>query len=75
MHMVNMTLSIPPNVHKEMVYHSEIKWSHVARQAFEKKIKELHVMDEILKKSKFSEKDADEIGHKVKSEILKRFTK
>ena len=70
--MVNMTLSIPEGLHKEMIVHSEIKWSDVARQAFEMKVKELHWMDKLVEKSKFTEKDADEIGHKLKHEIRKR---
>lgn len=73
--MVNMTLSIPQELHREMIVHSEIKWSDVARQAFEMKVKELHWVDALVEKSKFTEKDADEIGHKVKGEILKRFLK
>lgn len=70
--MVNMTLSIPEDVHKEMQFHTEIKWSDVARQAFEKKIKELHWMDKLLEKSTLTEEDVDRIGHKIKHEIFKR---
>lgn len=73
--MTNMTLSIPQELHKEMVVHSEIRWSDIARQAFEKKVEELHWMDKVLAKSTFTEKDADEIGHKIKGEILQRFMK
>ena len=71
--MVNMTLSVPEDLHKEMQAHSEIKWSDVARQAFQKKVRELHWMDRVLEKSTFTEKDADEIGEFVKGEINKRF--
>ena len=71
--MVNMTLSVPEQLHKEMMSHSELKWSDVARQAFEKKIKELHWMDQVLEKSKMTEEDAERIGHKIKKEIAKRF--
>ncbi|MBI2665301.1 hypothetical protein HYX12_01605 [Candidatus Woesearchaeota archaeon] len=71
--MVNMTLSLSGELHKEMLLHPEIKWSNVARQAFEKKIKELHWVDKALAKSKLTEKDAEEIGHKIKHEISKRF--
>mgnify|MGYP001577512598 CR=1 FL=1 len=35
----------------------------------------LTIMDKILSKSELTEKDADEIGHKIKGNILKRFTK
>jgi predicted CopG family antitoxin len=73
--MVNMTLSIPEDIYKEMMVHSELKWSDVARQAFEKKIRELHWMDEVLKKSKMTEEDAEKIGHEVKARMRKRFSK
>lgn len=72
--MANMTLAIPEQLHREIKAHTDVKWSDVARQAFEKKVKELHWMDEILKNSKFTEKDANEIGHKIKHEIRKRFS-
>jgi len=71
--MVNMTLSIPEELHKEMQVHSEIKWSEIARQAFEKRVKELHYVDELLRNSEFTEEDAERIGHKIKGEIRKRF--
>lgn len=71
--MVNMTLSVPNELHEEMNKHSEIKWSDVARQAFEKKIKELHWMDKVLERSELTEKDAENIGRKIKHEIRKRF--
>lgn len=67
-----MTLSIPEELHKELKAHSEIKWSDVARQAFEKKVKELHWMEKVLENSEFTEKDAEELGHKVKQDILQR---
>ncbi|HLC74502.1 MAG TPA: hypothetical protein VJH88_01455 [Candidatus Nanoarchaeia archaeon] len=71
--MANMTLSVPEKLHKEMNLHSEIKWSDVARQSFEKKVRELHWMDIVLSRSKLTEKDAEEIGHKIKHEMSKRF--
>ena len=71
--MTNMTLSISEELHKEIKAHSEIKWSDVARQAFEKKVKELHWMDTLLERSALSEEDAERIGHKIKHEMNKRF--
>jgi len=72
--MPNMTLSVDEKLHKEMMAHPELKWSEVARKAFEKKIRELHWMNKILEKSKLTEKDAEEMGHKIKGEIRKRFS-
>jgi hypothetical protein len=68
-----MTLSVPAELHKEMMQHTEIKWSDVARQAFEKKVQELHWIDHMLRNSQFTEEDAEKIGHKIKREINKRF--
>jgi hypothetical protein len=73
--MVNMTLSVPDDLYKEMMAHSELKWSDVARQAFEKKVRELHWVDEVLKNSQVTEEDAERIGHDVKAKMRKRFSK
>ncbi len=70
--MVNMTLSIPEELYKEIKHHSEIKWSDVARQAFEQKVKELHWMDKLVEKSELTEEDVNRIGHKIKAGIRKR---
>jgi len=72
--MPNMTLSVPVELHKEMLQHSEIRWSEIARLAFEKKVKELHWIDILLEKSELTEDDAERIGHKIKHNIRKRFS-
>lgn len=72
--MPNMTLSISKDLHKEMQTHSDIRWSDIARQAFEKKVKELHWIDVLLEKSELTEEDAESIGHKIKHEMRKRFS-
>ena len=72
--MTNMTLSVPEGLFKEMNSHTEIKWSDVARQAFQRKVAELHWMDKVLEKSKLSEADAERIGHKIKAVVSRRFS-
>jgi len=71
----NMTLSIPEGLYKEMQLHSELRWSEVARDAFEKKVRELHWVDHVLERSELTEEDAEEIGHKIKNQMAKRFLK
>ena len=74
--MPNITLSIPEDMHKEMKKHREIRWSEIARDALERKIRrlnDLEWMDKVLSKSKLTEKDAEEIGNKIKKGIAKRF--
>jgi len=73
--MPNMTLSIPEELHRKMKRHTELKWSDIARQAFEKKVNEVELMDKILSKSELDEKDAERIGHEIKSKINKRFSR
>jgi len=74
--MPNITLSIPEDIHKEIKKHKEIRWSEIARSALERKVKQLNDlewMDKALAKSKLTEKDAEEIGNKIKRGIAKRF--
>jgi len=70
--MVNMTLSIPEELHKKMKKHSEMRWSEIARRAIEQRINDLEVMDKIAAKSKLTKKDALEIGKKINRGIAKR---
>lgn len=70
--MTNMTLAIPEDLHKIMKKHSEIKWSEVARQAIWTQARKLELMDNLLSKSEFTEKDALILGRKIKQEIAKQ---
>ncbi len=73
--MGNMTLAVPDELQKKMHKHAEVRWSAIGRETFEKRTEELEFMDEILKNSELTEQDAEEIGHKIKAEIRKRFEK
>ena len=70
--MTNMTLAVPEDLHRIMEKHKDIKWSEVARQAMWEKAMKLELMDKLLAKSTLTEKDALEIGHKIKHGIAKR---
>ncbi len=64
--MVNMTLAIPDELAKRMKTFSEIRWSEIARQAFEKRVNDLEIMNNIASKSKLTQKDVDEISKRIK---------
>lgn len=68
----NITLSLPDDVFVEMRDFPEIKWSEVARKAIVEKLELLKELDSIASKSKLSEKDAAELGEKIKKGIAKR---
>jgi len=70
--MTNITLSIPDDLHSRMKHHSDIRWSEVARKAIEQRVDDLEIMDKITAKSKLTQKDADEIGEKIKESIAKK---
>ncbi len=70
--MANMTLSIPDDLLKRMKQFREIKWSEVARQALERRVKEFEKIEEIASKSKLTQKDADDISDKIKASLAKR---
>jgi len=70
--MSNMTLSIPEGLHKKMREHTELKWSDIARQAFERKLRETELMEKLLSKSSLTEEDTERIGHEIKAKIRQR---
>ena len=70
--MTNMTLAVPEDLKSVMDRHREVRWSEVARIAMWEHAKKLELMDKLVAKSKLSEKDAMEIGRKIKQEVAKR---
>ncbi len=68
----NITLSISDELFGAMKRHSEIKWSEVARKAISERVEWLDRMNTLASKSGLSEKDAFEIGEKIKTGIAKR---
>lgn len=69
-----MTLSIPDELHTIVKKHTEIKWSEIARRAMWVQAQKLKLMDGLASKSKLTEKDIDELDHKIKAGLLKRFS-
>ena len=70
-----MTLSISDELHKVVKEHNEIKWSEIARRAISEQVQKLSMMEKIASKSKLNERDIDEIDHKIKAGLLKRYAK
>lgn len=70
--MTNMTLAVPEDLKSIMDKHREVKWSEVARMAMWEHAKKLELMDRLVAKSRLTEKDALEIGRKIKQEVAKR---
>ncbi len=73
--MVSITLAVPAELKTEMDQHPEMNWSEVARQAIKEKLMLLSRMDQLLSKSRLTEKDALELGRKVNKAVAKRVLK
>ncbi len=73
--MVNVTLSIPDDIKREMEMFPEINWSEIARAAIKKRIIILKQIKEFSKDSELTEEDAIEIGRKVNEGLRKRHKK
>lgn len=74
--MPNMTLALDDATMKAMKLHPEIRWSEVARQAFETKLQRLKLIDDLdaaFANSKLTMKDVERMAKKANKNILKRF--
>lgn len=72
--MPNMTLAIDAATMKGMKLHPEIRWSEVARQAFEAKLQRLKLIAELdaaFANSKVTQKDIARWSKEAKERMLK----
>ena len=72
--MPNVTFAISKEAEKEIKELPWINWSEVAREEFELEAERSASLEralEIVSKSKFTEKDADEMGEKVKESMFR----
>lgn len=70
--MPNMTLALDEATAREIRIHSDVRWSEVARQAFRRKLRELHALDAAFANSKLTKRDVERLARKVKKGMLKR---
>ncbi len=70
--MTNLTLSVPDDLYEEMKKHPEIRWSEVARQALAKKLEDLRRLDALLRGSRLTERDVEDVADSVKQGVWKK---
>jgi len=73
--MVNITMSIPEELKKEMENFPEINWSAIARESIRKRIEILRFFKKFTKDSELTKEDAIRIGKSVNKELSKKFNK
>jgi len=73
--MPNLTIAISEELKKELSGFKVMNWSEVAREAFEKKIVQLKILESFSKDSELTQEDALRLGRKVNEALSKRFSK
>lgn len=69
---MNLTLSVPDELYKEMKKHPQFKWSEVARQAIKETVEDAELLDD-LRSIRQGEKELTEGKGIPYKEILKRY--
>ncbi|NIQ07590.1 MAG: hypothetical protein GWO20_18300 [Candidatus Korarchaeota archaeon] len=70
--MPKVTVHVSDDLKEEMEKHKEINGSAIARKAFNEKIRKIAIAEAIVAESELTEKDAKDIGEKIKESIAKR---
>ncbi|NCN99320.1 hypothetical protein COU62_02220 [Candidatus Pacearchaeota archaeon CG10_big_fil_rev_8_21_14_0_10_35_219] len=73
--MVNITLSVPEDIKKEMEKFPEINWSVIAREAIKRRIFLLRKFREFTKDSELTEEDTIRLGSELNKSLRKRHEK
>lgn len=69
----NITLTVPPELHRKMKAHPEVKWSEVVRRILAQRIKDLERMNALTRRSTLTLTDVEELDHLVKEGLRRRF--
>lgn len=66
-----MTLALDKETAREVKLHPEVKWSEVARQAIQRKLRELHALDAAFSESDLTDADVARLSKQAKGRLLK----
>ncbi len=73
--MATLTLTVPEDLKQDIEELELNDWSVTAREALRQRVAQLRILNAIAAKSKLMEKDAIELGRKVKEGIHERHVK
>lgn len=69
----NITLTRPPELHRKMKAHPEIKWSEVIRRILAQRIRAIERMDALTRRSTLTVADVEELDHLVKERLRRGY--
>lgn len=70
--MPSITVNVDDTLKERMEKHPEINWSEVTRQAIQKKIEQLELLDELTADSELTGDDVDELAAKINESARRR---
>lgn len=70
--MATVSVFVPDDLKKKMDSREEVNWSGLLRNAIASEIDKLEFLEEVASKSKFTQKDAIELGRRLNAAIAKR---
>jgi len=70
--MPTVTVNVDEDLKSQMEDHPEINWSEVARNAFEEKIGDLEMMEQLSSDSELTEEDVDELAELIDTNVAQR---
>jgi hypothetical protein len=68
----NITLVVPPELHRKMKAHPEVKWSEVVRRILAERIRDLERMDALTRRSTLTLGDVEELDRLIKAGLRRR---
>jgi len=71
--MVNITLSVPEDLKREMEKFPEMNWSVIFREVIRKRLMLLKQIKEFSRDSELTEEDAIRIGRKINKSLHERY--
>jgi hypothetical protein len=69
----NITLTVPPELHRKMKAHPEVKWSEVVRRILAQRIQDLERMNALTRRSTLTLADVEELDRLIKEGLRRRF--
>ena len=67
--MVNLTVTIPEDLRKELQNHNEVNWSAVIRRSLKQHLQKLQIAEAIASKSRLTKKDVKELDDMIKKGV------
>ena len=73
--MATLTIHVPEDLKRDLEETTLLGWEQVVIDALQERVSKLKILNAIAAKSKLTEKDALELGKKIKKGMHKRFMK